>query len=200
MRTFVIRARKGTTRWERVQSQIGAKAHFEVIAHCVINAFFVANGFRDNVEVYLILDSTEDFPRTLKLSSNDGLSLMGFHEKAVTELIEIALKTSSRLAKNAMQIVRPGVTLFGYGFERLLSEQLLERPIFLLAPKGTPVRTVHFPDNPVFILSDQLAMPKKTIQSLKRQGAHSISLGKRMLFASQCVVLVHYELDYSLPT
>ncbi|MFP7724501.1 hypothetical protein [Lysobacter sp. D1-1-M9] len=36
---------------------------------------------------------------------------------------------------------------------------------------------------------------KKTFHSLDRLGATRITLGKTMLFASQCVVLIHYELD-----
>jgi len=51
--------------------------------------------------------------------------------------------------------------------------------------------------NPVFILSDHLAMPKNIIKSLKRRGVESISLCKKMLFASQCVVILNYELDRS---
>ena len=38
-------------------------------------------------------------------------------------------------------------------------------------------------------------MPKKILPSLERLGARKLSLGPTMLFASQCVVLIHYELD-----
>ena len=38
-------------------------------------------------------------------------------------------------------------------------------------------------------------MPKKVIPSLERMGAKKISLGRTMLFASQCVVLIHHALD-----
>ena len=38
-------------------------------------------------------------------------------------------------------------------------------------------------------------MPRKTFNSLERLGAKKITLGPRMLFASQCVVLIHHELD-----
>jgi tRNA (pseudouridine54-N1)-methyltransferase len=40
-----------------------------------------------------------------------------------------------------------------------------------------------------------LMMPKKTVTGLKRKGVNTISLGKKMLFASQCVVLLHDQLD-----
>ena len=52
-----------------------------------------------------------------------------------------------------------------------------------------------FHDNPCFLLTDHIPMPKNTFHTLDRLGAKKISLGSKMLFASQCVVLVHHELD-----
>jgi tRNA (pseudouridine54-N1)-methyltransferase len=195
MRTFIIRARKGTTRWEQVRSQIGAREHFEVVAHSVINAFFVSNDFRDNVEVYIILDSSEDFPRTIKLSSDEGLSIAGFHEEAVLVLIEKALKDSHGLQKNETRTLAPGLQISGFGFEKLVNNLLETRSVYLLDRKGEDIRSIELESNPVFILSDHLAMPKNSIKGLKRHGLKTVSLGKKMLFASQCVVLLNYELD-----
>jgi tRNA (pseudouridine54-N1)-methyltransferase len=195
MRTFIIRARKGTTRWQRLRTSIGKREHFEVIAHCVINAFFVSNGFRDDVEVYIVLESSENFPHTLKLSGGEGLSLAGFHEAAVLELVERALKNSQALHKDETLILAPGLQISGFGFEILVNKLLAMRPIYLLDPKGEDIRTTEFEPNPIFILSDHLAMPKKSIKGLKRHGFKTISLGKKILFASQCVVLINYELD-----
>lgn len=195
MRTFIIRARKGTTRWERVRSQIGGKPHFEVVAHSVINAFFISNDFRRDVEVYIVLDSSEDFPHTIKLSSADGLSLAGFHEEAVISLIEKSLKDSRGLRKDETQIADPGIKVSGFGFERVVSELFKTRPLYLLDRDGVDIRDTELELNPVFILSDHLAMPKKTVNSLKRKGLNTISLGNKMLFASQCVVLLNYEMD-----
>lgn len=195
MRTFVIRARKGSTRFERIRSNIGANDHFEVVAHTVINAFFISNGFRENVEVYIILESSEDFPRTIKLSSNDGLSIGGFHEESVVELVEMALKNSPNLHKDETQTIAPGVQISGFGFEKLIAKLLATRPIYLLDRKGDDIRSAVIKPNPVFILTDHLPMPANSIKSFKRRGVNTISLGKKMLFASQCVVLINYELD-----
>lgn len=195
MRTFIIRARKGTTRWDQIRSSVGTRAHFEVVAHSVMNAFFVSNGFREEVEVYVVLDSSEDFPRTIKLSSTQGLSITGFHEEAILDLIEHALKASSTLKKDETQTIAPGLQISGFGFEKLVSSLLESRPVYFLEPKGDDIRTTELLPNPVFILSDHLAMPKNNIKSFKRRGLKSISLCKKMLFASQCIVLIHYEMD-----
>ena len=195
MRTFIIRSRKGTTRWEKVRSQVGSDGHLEVVAHSVINAFFVSNGFREDVEVYIVLDSSEDFPRTIKLSGNDGLSIEGFHEEAVIDVIEKALKDSQGIQKDEIKKISPGVEVNGFGFEKLVAKLIETRPIYLLDRKGDDVKDIQWEKDPVFILSDHLAMPKNNMKSLQRRGLKAMSLGKKMLFASQCVVLIHYEMD-----
>src|SRR3990167_6897337 len=152
MRTFIIRARKGTTRWQQVRSQIGTREHFEVVAHSVINAFFVSNGFRNDVEIYIILDSSEDFPRTIKLSSNEGLSLAGFHEEAILALVEKVLRDSHGLQKNETRTLSPGIQINGFGFEKLVSNLLEIRPVYLLDRKGEDIRSTKLELNPVFVL------------------------------------------------
>lgn len=195
MRTFIIRARKGTTNWKRLKANIGSKEHFEVIAHSVINAFFISNGFRTDVEVYVVLDSSEDFPRTIKLSAPEGISLAGFHEAAVITLFEKILQENISLMKDETRRLENGITIYGFGFEKLIANLLTTHTIYLLDPKGEDIRTSVIAPNPVFILSDHLALPKNILTSLKRRGVKLMSLGKKMLFASQCIVLINYELD-----
>jgi tRNA (pseudouridine54-N1)-methyltransferase len=174
---------------------VGGREHFEIIAHSVINAFFVSNGFRDDVEVYIILDSSEDFPRTIKLSSSEGLSLAGFHEAAVVELVEKALKEGHGLQKDQTRSLAPGVYISGFGFERLIGNLLETRSVYLLDRKGEDIKSIELEPNPVFVLSDHLVMPKKSVKGFERKGLKMISLGRKMLFASQCVVIINYELD-----
>ncbi|MDF5468648.1 tRNA (pseudouridine(54)-N(1))-methyltransferase TrmY, partial [Vibrio parahaemolyticus] len=57
------------------------------------------------------------------------------------------------------------------------------------------VRDAEIGGNPCFLLTDHIPMTKKSFHSLKRLGTEKISLGPKMLFASQCVVLIHNELD-----
>jgi tRNA (pseudouridine54-N1)-methyltransferase len=142
-----------------------------------------------------VLDSSEDFPRTIKLSGGEGLSIAGFHEAAVLDVIEHALKNSVGLKKDETRVLAPGVQISGFGFERLVANLLETRPVYLLDRKGEDIRTAELGLNPVFVLSDHLAMPKNSVKGLKRRGLQMISLGKKMLFASQCIVLLNYELD-----
>lgn len=195
MRTFVIRARKGTVRAEKVFSQVGACEHFEIVAHTLANAFYFSNGMRSDVEVYVVLDSTPDFPRTLKFSSNNGLSFPGFHEQAILNVVAVALEKGVSVAKGQIKTIEPGIEILGFGFDTLMKGLQEHRPIYLLDKKGDDVRTLAFEDDCVFVLSDHLSMPKNSIKGLERRGLKKISLGRKMLFASQCVVLIHNELD-----
>ena len=195
MRTFILRARKGSVDPDKLKSSIGSDNHAEVIAHVVMNAFFISNDFRRDVELYIVLDSTDDFPRTVKLSSNDGLSISGFHEMAILSVITHALTQSRDIKKDEIQNIARGVSVFGYGFEKLVSSMIDSRSIYLLDRKGDDIRGSVIEDNPVFVLSDHIPMPKNIIKSFTRRGMKSVSLGKKMLFASQCVVLINDQLD-----
>lgn len=195
MRTFIIRARKVPTRWEKIRTSIGEKGHIEIVAHCVLNAFFLSKDFRKDTEVYVVLDSAQDFPKTIRFCLEEGLSLAGFHEQAVLALIEKALKESIGLQKNETLSITKGLQISGFGFEKLLERFITTRKVYLLEPRGTDIRATKLDNNPVFILSDHIALPEKIIKSLKKKGLETISLGKKMLFASQCVVLLQDAMD-----
>lgn len=193
MRTFVIRARSVSTR--SLYDAIGGKGHLEVVLHTVMNAFFISNAFRDDVEVYIVFDSTLDFPRTIQLSGGQGLSFQGFHEQAIFSVIENAFQNSADLKKNQSLEIAPGVKIHGYGFEKCAGYLLETRPVYLLDRKGEDIRSIQLSPDPVFVLSDHLPMPKNSVKGLIRKGMKILGLGKKMLFASQCVVLIHDEMD-----
>ena len=106
-----------------------------------------------------------------------------------------ALDVSQGMGKEEMRPVETGVTVRTISFERLVAELAESHALYVMDRKGTPIREQTFDANPCFLLTDHIPMPKKTFHSLERQGAKKISLGSKMLFASQCVVLIHHELD-----
>ena len=106
-----------------------------------------------------------------------------------------ALKESKGLQKDETRVIAKGLQISGFGFERLVGNLLETRAVYLLDRKGDDIRSIEIEPNPVFVLSDHLAMPKNSVKGLKRNGLKTVSFGKKMLFASQCVVILHYELD-----
>ena len=195
MRTFVLRARAAPTDSQKLLAGVGQEAHPEILAHTLMNAIFVAQSHRAEVVVYLVLESTQDFSRTLRFEVNAMHEIGGFDERSLLGKIAQALDASAGMGKEDTRPVESGVTVRTLSFERLVQELAEDHQLFVMDRKGTPIREQAFADNPCFLLTDHIPMPKKSFNSLERLGAKKLTLGSKMMFASQCVVLIHHELD-----
>lgn len=196
MRAFVLRARAASTDSRQLLAGVGQEAHSEILAHTLMNAIFVAQSHRDDVIVHLVLESTRDFSRTITFDASQLRQLGGFHEQALLERIARALDISQGMTKETERAVEPGISVRTISFEKLVQELAENWQLFVMDRKGTAIREQEFDGNPCFLLTDHIPMPKKSFGSLERLGAKKISLGPKMLFASQCVVLIHNELDW----
>ena len=195
MRTFVLRARAAPTDSRKLLAAVGKEAHTEILAHTLMNAIFVAQSHRPDVTVYLVLESTVDFSRTICFEASAMHDIGGFNEEALLGKVAKALDASRGMGKDETRPVESGVSVRTSSFERLVQELAESHQLFVMDRKGTSIRDQAFEGNPCFLLTDHIPMPKKTFHSLERLGAQKITLGSRMLFASQCVVLIHHELD-----
>jgi tRNA (pseudouridine54-N1)-methyltransferase len=197
MRCFVVRARSAPTNSEQLLAAVGQDAHSEILAHTLMNAIFVAQSHRDDVIVHLVLESTQDYSRTVSFYANQLGETGGFHEQALLQKIAAALDVSIGMGKEQLRQVEPGMTVRTLSFEKLVQQLADDYQLFVMDKKGTPIRQQEFAGDVCFLLTDHIPMPKKSFNSLKRLGAIKISLGPTMLFASQCVVLINNELDLS---
>ncbi|MCR9832702.1 tRNA (pseudouridine(54)-N(1))-methyltransferase TrmY [Vibrio parahaemolyticus] len=195
MRSFVLRARAAPTTSKALLEGVGNEAHTEILAHTMMNTMFVAQSHREDVVVHLVLESTKDYSRTITIRSNDITNIGGFHESALISAVARALDASVGMGKEQLREVEPGITVRTVSFERLVQELAEDHQLYMLDKKGEFVRDAEIGENPCFLLTDHIPMPKKSFNSLKRLGTEKISLGPKMLFASQCVVLIHNELD-----
>ncbi|ENT6817338.1 tRNA (pseudouridine(54)-N(1))-methyltransferase TrmY [Vibrio vulnificus] len=195
MRTFVLRARAAPTNSRALLEGVGNEAHTEILAHTLMNTMFVAQSHRQDVVVHLVLESTKDFSRTITIHSNEVSNVGGFHEANLLNIVVRALDASTGMGKEELRNVEPGVTVSTISFERLVQQLAEDHQLYMLEKKGEFVRDIKFAANPCFLLTDHIPMPKKTFNSLKRLGTQNISLGPKMLFASQCVTLIQNELD-----
>jgi len=195
MRTFVLRARAAPTDSAKLLASVGTAAHTEILAHTLMNAIFVAQSHRPDVRVYLVLESTDDYSRTIAFDANEMHEIGGFNEHALLGKVAKALDASRGMGKDEMRPVETGVTVRTVSFERLVQQLAEDHQLFVMDRKGTPIREQVFQGNPCFLLTDHIPMPKNTFHTLDRLGARRITLGRTMLFASQCVVLIHHELD-----
>lgn len=194
-RTFVLRARAAPTDSARLLAAVGQEAHTEILAHTLMNAIFVAQSHRPGVVVHLVLESTQDYSRAIRFDADAMHDIGGFDERSLLAKVARALDASRGMGKEEERPVEPGVGVRTISFERLVQQLAEDHQLFVMDRKGTPIREQAFAGNPCFLLTDHIPMPKKTFHSLDRLGATRLTLGKTMLFASQCVVLIHHELD-----
>jgi tRNA (pseudouridine54-N1)-methyltransferase len=196
MRTFVLRARAAPTDSARLLAGVGQEAHTEILAHTLMNAIFVAQSHRPGVVVYLVLESTADFSRTIRFDVDAMHELSGFDERALLGKVAKALDASRGMDKDESRAVESGVEVRTQSFERLVQELAADHRLYVMDRKGTPIGEQDFDGSrPCFLLTDHIPMPKKSFNTLDRLGARRITLGPTMLFASQCVLLIHHALD-----
>jgi tRNA (pseudouridine54-N1)-methyltransferase len=176
-------------------ASVGKEAHTEILAHTLMNSIFVAQSHRADVRVYLVLESTRDFSRTISFDVNAMHEIGGFDERALLGKVARALDVSNGMDKDDTRPVESGVTVGTMSFERLVQALAVDHQLFVMDRKGAPIHQQAFEGNPCFLLTDHIPMPKKTFHTLERLGAKKLTLGPKMLFASQCVVLIHHELD-----
>jgi tRNA (pseudouridine54-N1)-methyltransferase len=144
MRTFVLRARAAPTDSQKLLASIGKEAHAEILAHTLMNAVFVAQSHRADVRVYLVLESTQDFSRSVFFDINVMHELGGFDERALLGKIAKALDASSGMGKEETRPVESGVTVRTVSFERLVQELAENHQLFVMDRKGTPIREQSF--------------------------------------------------------
>ncbi|WP_434355534.1 tRNA (pseudouridine(54)-N(1))-methyltransferase TrmY [Parasalinivibrio latis] len=195
MRAFVVRARAASTDKNTFLASVGQEAHGEILAHVLMNAIFTAQSHRDDIVVYLVMEATNDYSRTIRFESSLLRNIGGFHEQALIEKIANALGASVSMGKEEHREVESGITVETISFEKLVKRLAEDYQLYLLDKKGTSFREQEITGNPCFLLTDHIPMPKKTLPTLKRLNTQHISLGPKMLFASQCVTLIQNELD-----
>lgn len=195
MRTFVLRARAAPTDSQALLAGVGGQAHPEILAHALMNAFFVAQGHRPGVVVYLVLERTHDYARTICMQIDAMQSIGGFDERALLGRVAQALDASHGMEKDTEREVAPGISVRTTGFDKLVRALAQDHQLYLMDRKGAPLAGESVGANPCFLLTDHIPMPKKIVPGLERLGARKITLGPTMLFASQCVTLIHHALD-----
>jgi tRNA (pseudouridine54-N1)-methyltransferase len=192
-REFLIRARKAPVDPVRFRQSIGHSGHVEYLAQILNNALLVSKGHRQDTRLSLVLEESSDFSRTLSFDGGTLGSLAGWHETALIELLASILEAGRKLQKEESIQFADGICVQAISFERYMSNRAM--PLVILDRKGEDIREVTLPQHPLFVMTDHIPMPRKALRHLARLGALSVSLGPVMLHASQCITLIHNQLD-----
>ena len=194
-RNFIVRARRGPTGPGFTPDALAEANHLEAVAQAILSTLFHANTHRPDTAVHVVLEGAPDPPRTLRFGGDDLGSLLGLDERSIAEAIHEALRVGSGIGNEEQRTTKHGVAVTRRSFDALLKEASKLDGFYYLHRRGKDIREVAPTTPAVFVLSDHLAMPKKSELYMKRLGATPLSVGPKLLFAAQCIVLIHNELD-----
>ncbi len=195
MREFVLRARKApTTPGFRLDKQPPHR-HLEIIAHCVVNSLFYAASVRQDTRFHVVMEGPASPPKTITWDGDRLGTLDGLDEGSIWTVMRRALEKGKGLTLDQEDESQPGVWIAKRSFEQLVKERAMQGQLYYLRPDGEDIRRTTLVPCSCFVFTDHLAMPRKTDRFLERLGARPLSVGPRMLYASQCIAVVHNELD-----
>jgi len=200
LREFIVRARKAPVDPDRFIAAVGTGAHVEYIAHMIVNALFISKGHRHDTVLTLVLEDSPDYSRAISMRGDSLGNLNGMTEKAILDACSESLRAGIGLSKECSVTSENGMEVTAISFEHLVKTRAAERQVYMLDRKGSDIRDLTMAEDAVFLLTDHIPMPKKTFNSLARQGVKKLSLGPVMLHASQCISVIHNEMDRMIHT
>ncbi len=190
-----MRCRNAPVTKAAFNAAIGDGQGVEYLAEILRNALFVSQGHRDDAVLTLVLEKSADFSRAVSLRGDQLGSVQDLHEAGLLAFIADSLAAGEGLAKEAETTAANGAVIQATSFEKLVKMRTESSTVFVLSPKGDDIREQTLPPDAVFVMTDHTPMPKNTYKSMQRQGVKPMSLGPVVLHASQCISLIHNEID-----
>lgn len=194
MREFILRTSKARTSPNIRFDDLPGEGKLDVVCHCISNAMHVSHHVRTDTIFHVVMDGPPVPPKVITFDGSK-IKELGLDERSIAGNISVALKKGFDLKLGEEANVDNGITIAKKSFESLLREKAEGRKVFYLDKKGKDIREIDLGNSPLFVLGDQVGMPKNTERLLARLNSEKIKLGPVMLFAAQCIPIVHNEID-----
>ncbi len=189
VREFIYYSRNAVTAGNFIKDDLMKAGRMDIVCNVLIAGLFVSNNMRDDVKIHLIFDGPPNPPMHLILESNKEMPIS---KKDVAGLIKRMLykcpKESGRIVE-----VFPGCSVEKKSFEALVKELDKDgKNVFVLHERGKDIRDLKLKGDEVFVLGDQDGFPgkEKFVKNIEK-----VSVGPKVLFASQVLVLINNEID-----
>jgi tRNA (pseudouridine54-N1)-methyltransferase len=175
---FILFSRKGRT--DSNFRNLREAGRLDVVYQCLLTAFFTSGAIRHDVVFHVILGGPPHPPVHLIF---DGMNLRDVRtdERTWEDILRKVLSGG----------VHQGIELRRESFQKVLKTK---NNIFILEEGGEDVLNVKLGENPIFVLGDQVGLPRKDEKFALRFGT-KISLGKKPYLAASCVDIINYILD-----
>lgn len=197
MNRFIILGHKAVTTGDFDLNDLGGSAGWiDTLARCVSTAFHLSYSIRKDSDVYLVLMGGKDAPKTVRFYGKE-LRVLATNERSVAGLIKAALARNPE-GKSWIRSTH-GVYVSRLSFEQDLSMLSKKGCKFIyLREGGTDVREFKFPEEPCFILGDNIDPTSKEEQIMSRYSVKRMTVGPRSYHADQCITAILNELDRRL--
>ncbi len=196
MKEFILRARKAYTNPSINLNELPKQGKMDSVCAAISNALWISGDVRKDTIIHAVLEGPDNGPKTITFIG-DEIRGLRHDERSIASYIAMALQKGAWLKLNEEAHVRTGIKIAKKSFERLIWETCKEkgRQIVVLDKDGKDVRNAKFSKDCVIVFGSAEGLPPKTEKMMKELDAEKISLGPKMLFASQCPTVIHNEID-----
>lgn len=175
---FILFSRKGRT--DGNFKSLREAGRLDLVYQCLLMAFFTSGAIRRDVVFHVILGGPPTPPIHLVFN---GMQLRD---------VRTDERTWEAILRNILSgRVHPGVEIRRESFQSLLRKKV---NVIVLEEKGKHITDIEIGKNPVFVLGDQVGLPRKDEKFALRYG-RKVSLGKKTYLAATCIDIINYFLD-----
>lgn len=187
MRQFILYAGKAVTSPDFTLDDLpGSGGRMDLVARCVCNALWLSHTLRRDTCIHVVACGSPNPPVVISFYG-DALRGVSPDERNIAAWIKKSLAGKRR---------NPGISIRKIGFPQLISELASEGLFFyVLDEEGRDISEVALKEDSVFVLGDHSGLPGDEEEVVARFEHEKISLGTTSYLASQCITVLHYELD-----
>ncbi len=178
MREFIVYSRTGRT--DSRFSSLRDAGRLDVVYQCILMSLFMSHAIRRDVVFHAILGGKPSPPLELMVDG-EKLRDVRLDECTWEDILRKVLSGSAH----------PGIYVKKNSLQQLVKEK---SNIFVLEESSESIRTMDLGINPVFVLGDQIGLPKKDEEFVLRYG-RKVSIGEKAYLASACICIINYILD-----
>ncbi len=178
---FVLFSRQGCTKIG--YGSLHDAGRLDIVHECIVASLFLSHGLRKDVTFHAILNGPPNPPVHIQINGET------VHD------VRTDIDTWQQILKKVLNgKPHPGIKVDKTSFEALIKTKAQTSQIYTLEEDGTPINQIPPSPNSLFILGDNVGLPKNAERFALRYG-QKISLGKRPYLAATCITIINYTLD-----
>jgi len=187
MKQFILYTSKAVTSPDFSLDDLpGSGGRMDLVARCISNALWISHDLRRDSCIHVVACGSPNPPVVISFYG-DRLRDVSPDERNIAAWIKKAL---AKKRKN------PGINIRKLSFQQLVEELASDGNFFyILHEQGRDISEVKLKVDSVFVLGDHIGLPEKEEKFVAQFEHDKISLGTTSYLASQCVTVLHYELD-----